>query len=1009
MVQEIHLYLDNKEVFFSEPPEILFTFQRIDYTNPTAIKNSFTKTVTIEGTPENNKVFGEIYLLGRTQNELMYNPSKRVPFQLFSNGDLVETGYAKLDNIIKDGYKIQYEITLYGGLGDFFYGLSYGFDYDDYDSDREQTKDEELKLKDLTYYSPSADDDTEFNFAITKDAVYNAWMVLASDEDPTGDDVKWGYINFAPAYNGIPEDFNAENVLINTSGYTAGNRLAIPQNTTVNNVPYTDQQVISLGGFATGITKEGTTYLPVNGYALGKLREPMTEWEIRDLRSYLQRPVLRLKGFVEAVQRYAREKGGYTLNLDSDFFNADNPYYEKAWITLPMLQNLNGEYSEREYSGATLDIAFASEETKDDGTVSNYHNNRIITKYDIIGFPTGVQYFKGGSITVSFGINAQAANTGTSEPAIKTLNTTYYNRYSDGMNVPQQYLTTYDLQLVAYDVNDNIVNTSKHVMFTTQFIGTNGDNRTFNNTYSRQYRNFPTERDSVYYYGNFKTPTPGTTARNFTWNSDVTQSGVTMSLLDEDTQYTRMELIVTKHNSYSTSFADLMSRDGKNFDPYRTVTTARTTELVNYVFPWTQNNYNIGVLKSSVTIKPNDTKMKSNQLITKSKLLSQEGTPADYLISYCKLFNLYFDKDPIEKVVTIRTRANFYDGNVIDLEDKIDRSKEIKITPIASDNKWYDFNYTQGDYSEFEKRYYDTWGTDFGKQKLKTEYNFDNSSKDLLEGNIFKNGITAQEQSKYYVAKMRNGGVFPSFLYDWAEYQLFSQTANSYEPVSDMYISQTTPHSTSQYTSISGLYDFYPKLQLHTNKNESIDGSNILVFFNGMQKTVADYRIFYNITDDLGEMYSLVDDTCWLYTNITTNLYGIEIAKRITINNDPYLPMFTRYDLSGSTINRTWDFGKCNELFVPETEYGDNYPTINDRYWKQYVSDLYHTTTRVVECYVKLDGKVEGDWLKHFYYFDDSIWCLTKIEDYNITSFDTTKCQFVKVGDMNNYRYWYTN
>ena len=224
MVQEIHLYLDNKEVFFSEPPEILFTFQRIDYTNPTAIKNSFTKTVTIEGTPENNKVFGEIYLLGRTQNELMYNPSKRVPFQLFSNGDLVETGYAKLDNIIKDGYKIQYEITLYGGLGDFFYGLSYGFDYDDYDSDREQTKDEELKLKDLTYYSPSADDDTEFNFAITKDAVYNAWMVLASDEDPTGDDVKWGYINFAPAYNGIPEDFNAENVLINTSGYTAGNR-----------------------------------------------------------------------------------------------------------------------------------------------------------------------------------------------------------------------------------------------------------------------------------------------------------------------------------------------------------------------------------------------------------------------------------------------------------------------------------------------------------------------------------------------------------------------------------------------------------------------------------------------------------------------------------------------------------------------------------------------------------------------------------------------------------------
>ena len=120
MVQEIHLYIGGKEVFFSEPPEILFTFQRIDYTNPTAIKNSFTKTITIEGTPENNDVFNEIYLLGRTQNVALFNPSKRIPFELYSNGDLVETGYAKLDNVIKDGYKIQYEVTLYGGLGDFF-------------------------------------------------------------------------------------------------------------------------------------------------------------------------------------------------------------------------------------------------------------------------------------------------------------------------------------------------------------------------------------------------------------------------------------------------------------------------------------------------------------------------------------------------------------------------------------------------------------------------------------------------------------------------------------------------------------------------------------------------------------------------------------------------------------------------------------------------------------------------------------------------------------------------
>ena len=233
----------------------------------------------------------------------------------------------------------------------------------------------------------------------------------------------------------------------------------------------------------------------------------------------------------------------------------------------------------------------------------------------------------------------------------------------------------------------------------------------------------------------------------------------------------------------------------------------------------------------------------------------------------------------------------------------------------------------------------------------------------------------------------------------------------------EFYISQPTPQKTLWYNNTdSGRYDFYPKLQLHTTNNDPIDGSNVLVFYGGAKYTVIQsgtsfYNVFFSITDDVGEMYNLNgDQACWLYTYGVTDANGNTIAKRLTNNTGrPWLPVFNRYIMSGTNIVKTWDFGKCNELFVPETEYGENYPTIYDRYWKQYVSDLYHTTTRVVECYVKLDGKVEGDWLKHFYYFDDSIWCLTKIEDYNITSFDTTKCQFVKVGDISDYRYWYTN
>lgn len=1006
MRQEIELYLDNKQIIFSEPPEVLFTFCRTDYTNPTLIKNSFTKTVTIEGTPENNKVFGEIYLLGRTQNELMYNPSKRVPFQLFSNGDLVETGYAKLDNVIKDGYKIKYEVTLYGGLGDFFYGLSYGFDYDDYDSDTEQTKDEELKLKDLTYYSPSADDDTEFNFNITKDAVYNAWRVLGGYTSPTGDNEKWKYINFAPAYNGLPDDFDSNKVLINTSGYTGGCKLSVQSGATVDGVTYTGQTIAELQTIPTGITIDGTSYTTANGYAMAELRENLTEWEIRDLRSYLQRPVLRVKGFIEAVQRYAREKGDYTLNLDSDFFNANNPYYDKAWITLPMLQNLNGEYAEQEAEGV-LQLGLPSEERTAMVRKGDWNTGTLVTSYDVYGLPFA-DTMQGASITIKFSTDTTLVPPLTQ--IVNELRTSYmYYNSTDNIYTLPDYLSNYDFQLIAYDNNNNVVNSSEHHLFTSLYWGANGNRGYFDKRWSSLYP----ITNSIEHRGTFKQNTSIPSGDVYVWHDEDNTNSFTISLKKENVQFNTLKLVITKNFAYTDAWERLWSDSPDFYTAQLSYILKDDTSLILCH----SENYILNVVKSSVIFKPSDAKMKSNQLITKSKLLSQDGTPADYLISYCKLFNLYFDKDPIDKVITIRTRANFYDGNVIDLEDKIDRSKEIKITPIASDNKWYNFNYTQGDKAEMENRYYNTWGTDFGKQKVKTEYNFDNSSKDLLEGNIYNNGITVQEKSKYYVTNLRDSKVIPTFMLEWSDFKLFRITQASVETPDEFYISQPTLNRTLWYNgSDGGRYDFYPKLQLHATSNDPIDGSNVLVFYGGTETTVCSsggtgYNVFFNITDDLGEMYSLNgEQTCWLYTNTTTDALGRVIARRTTnTTGRPILPVFNRYIMSGTNIETTWDFGKCNELFVPNVTYIDGNPTIYDKYWKQYVSDLYHTTTRVVECYVKMDGKVEGDWLKHFYYFDDSIWCLTKIEDYNITSFDTTKCQFVKVGDINDYRYWYTN
>ena len=58
----------------------------------------------------------------------------------------------------------------------------------------------------------------------------------------------------------------------------------------------------------------------------------------------------------------------------------------------------------------------------------------------------------------------------------------------------------------------------------------------------------------------------------------------------------------------------------------------------------------------------------------------------------------------------------------------------------------------------------------------------------------------------------------------------------------------------------------------------------------------------------------------------------------------------------------------------------------------------------MVECRVYLRERVLGDWLRRFYFWDGSWWMLNRITDYDPTYNGTTKCEFVRINDKNNYR-----
>ena len=242
MVGNIKLYIADTEVDFTTDPKILYNYQVTDLTNPTAVKNSFSRTITIEGSPTNNNIFGHYwdldrYILNSGQGSAYFNSSKKVPFQLFVGSDMYEEGYVKLDNIKRNGAKIEYQCTLYGGVGDFFYSLS--------------TTDagDKMKLSDLTY--TEGGDSTEFDFKVNIDTVKEAWDSLANDTQN-----KWQYINFMPAYNGLPKDFDSNKVLINVNG---------------TSLPST-------------VVSGGTAYrVKTDGWTIATLPENMTEWETREI------------------------------------------------------------------------------------------------------------------------------------------------------------------------------------------------------------------------------------------------------------------------------------------------------------------------------------------------------------------------------------------------------------------------------------------------------------------------------------------------------------------------------------------------------------------------------------------------------------------------------------------------------------------------------------------------------------------------------------------------------
>lgn len=963
MKNEIRLFIAGKEIEFSSDPKILLNYKETELHNPVTVRNMFTKSITVEGTNQNNDIFGHIWNLDRFQDG-GFNPIQKTDFQLFVNDELYQKGYAKLDKVTRTNNSTQYSLTLYGSLGSFFYNLTY---------DQGDTSNAKKTLASLKY-TTEVQSEPDLSFTINKDTVYQAWGQLAGYA--TSADPKWNVINFIPALNGIPNDFDAAKVLIN----------------------FKDLNTHGQTGFQSGKRVDDVDYRPVlngqtnmNGYSLGEMPHDLQEWQTRDLRSYNQRPCISMSRIIEACCQ-PENNGGYQVKLDTHFFHPDNPYFFDSWVTMPLLKDLDGvgggeTYEvtgatvEREGSTAYYNVVF-------DSTLATVNNvNMNLSVHFTPDSPTSATSLYGYRQFRTRGVVTLQGNT-------------YVKDYERNTGVI--------VQLLGFGAGGAVVAQSKAYLL--------GGSQNFPDSTTAMWEDFWVEGqpgvkpEYEFLLGYWKlidgefvfVDNAGKPMNiNFTFNNPGSITSLVLKVYQPTGEYVRYYVSGRQHYPITTaSFVPLYTSSSLVTNGRYTYPEARSVDRVDG--SW---SFQIEGLEATVTDYEG---LFSGTKITKERLLTTQYSPADYLLSYCKLFGLYFYFDSTEEaddperypsgVVHIMDRDTFYTDEVVDLSRMIDWDKKIEIVPAMAASKWYRFDVEHVE-SELETGYAQEFGKPYGTQLVNTNYNFDSNTTDLYDGNVFRSGIMALEKDKYYKLSPQQ---LPVYQYNGLTYQLYARTASTEEfQTTEVDFPQSTTMNMTSVNPDYEFYDLFPKLELHGQNNEAEDGSNILVFYKG---STGSPDVNYWLTDDIPEMVELNDGTpCWILTNSEYDAAGTQIAKEVH-----YFPYFTRdlilFGTYGNIVH-SWNFGHPQLTYVPDT-YTTEGDSIYDVCWKKYISDLYSVNTRKLTCYVRaeMDGRPWPYWLRRFYWFENAIWRLNEIKELNPASFDTTKMEFIKVQDMDNYK-----
>lgn len=979
----IELYIEDKKVDLTSNIDISLVLQTIDPDNLASIKNSFSKTIDIKGTPNNNTLFNNLY---RNDNVILdifdlktgigYDPHKKVNFTLLDNGALIYRGYCVLNNIIvKNLFDITYKVTLYGGIGEFFYALSYnedgtqktladlfwnwiplhkdGYDNQPYDKDQESTN----ELYNASLYN-----------------VTNAYHKLDTNEQNTNDPT---YIDkdivFVPCYTGLYEDFDSEHMLVCTSNWDG--TVTTPENFLSNynlgllQSSFPSSRTVTEDDTTKTYTVMGKTMTSQDDlkFGLATFSREVDPYEAADLRINELPLAIRLSKLLNRISDPVNNNG-YNVIWDQEIL--DSYYWKYSWV---LLDKIKSDAQQPEYSTVTVsdpitvDTLTTNMSTYSSSLTRSGHTTFNVTDWTRNDIDMQMQ------ISLKFELAQEtAANINNNAPFSGQFKVVYRENPELG------YLTSIS------DIYANYICYVSTIYDANSIVGRQLDVFYFYN--KEQFASIPQNQNIIFNVGQtYADCQQLIDAVNNITNLNLTKQDVVVHLCSDLKRnvissggilsfYSIKDNIIlpirSNNNDLSVTVDTLymfvnvqqeMTPTGPNTPPsiltnvyagnmdvdtmrpsYQGWFTCYTNNYIESRWPTTNPlTVQFKTTTEGARIAANVTYGYAPLSLTKDLMFKSTNTPMKYLTDFAKILNLSFECDHISKTVRIMTKKNYYNQGDIDITDNIDNSRNIEVKHILSQVKSYQFGLENNDaypiylYNKKHKHEYDTT-----LYNTNIEYNINTDN--ILKNIIYKNAAEWQQSSIFYNNIPQIPKPYNNLTISWS---LWTNNNDEYE--SKEFI--TNGISPTDWRSLPK-YDAMPKIALFDKNNQSVDANPSFIFLNGFVKNYDYIHIAgtgtakrYMICPRL--MFSKDSDTQYILNGQRCYIYGLVYSSQTTFDqynyyqaydyaaSSWYLPFFTRdlYNIYDE-VNDVWQYAGnvVASWSLTDTSIDDFYRLTND-------------------------------------------------------------------------------